>query len=188
MKTRWILPAVYIGLAALVAIPVAQADRNYNDNGKVRGPCFLRGDTLVGTWRFTLTGGGPAFDYLVFHEGNTLTERVSDPKESMGSGVWEKIDSDSGEKSGKSGKSCKSGKGDDSGAATYAATFETFSDPDFNGVYDARTRVRLTFQLNDDTISGTGTIEIRTLDNIGLIAGPFTGFTYVANRMTVIPQ
>jgi hypothetical protein len=184
MKARRILLAVCVGLAALVVIPIAQADRD-------KGHCSLRGDPLVGTWRFNITdSGGAIFDYLVFHEGNTLTERVSLATESMGSGVWERIDSDSVKKSGKSGKSCKSGNNDDDGsdAANYAVTFETFSDFDLNGAYDGRTRVRLTFQLKDDTITGTGTIEIRTLDNTGLIAGPFTDSAFVATRMTVIPE
>ena len=163
MKARWILPAVCVGLVALVAFPVAQAhgDDDHDD------------EELVGTWRFTAMDGigGVFFDYLVFHEGNTLTERVSFPTESMGSGVWEEIDSDS-----------------DSDSANFAVTFETFNDSDFDGSYDARTRVRLTIQLEDDTITGTGTIEVRTLDNTALIAGPFTGSTFVATRMTVIPE
>ena len=164
MKTRWILPAVCVGLAALFAFPVAQADRDDDDNG----------DNLVGTWRFTVpTPVGTFFDYLVFHEDNTLTEMPSFGSfVSMGSGVWEEIDDDD----------------DDSDHANFAVTFESFNDDDGDTAFDSRNRVRLTLQVEGDTLTGTGTTEIRTLDNSALIAGPFPGSTFQATRMKVIPQ
>lgn len=131
-------------------------------------------DGLVGTWRFSGNDPamGPFFDYLVFHEGHTLTERVSLSSFSMGSGVWEEIDSDSDS---------------DSDSANFAATFESFADTDFDGSYDARARVRITFELEDDTLAGTGTIELRTLDNSQTLV-IFEGSTFSASRMTVIRQ
>ncbi len=166
MKTRWILPAVCVGLAALFAFPVAQADRDDDDNG----------DNLVGTWRFTVpTPVGTFFDYLVFHEDNTLTEMPSFGSfVSMGSGVWEEIDDDDDDS--------------DSDHANFAVTFESFNDDDGDTAFDSRNRVRLTLQVEGDTLTGTGTTEIRTLDNSALIAGPFPGSTFQATRMKVIPQ
>ena len=168
MKARWILPVVCAGLAALVVFPVAEAG---DDDGQ----------ELVGTWRFTVDdpGQGTFFDILMFHEGNTLTERASSsPFVSMGSGVWEEIGDDDGDSDSDS----------DDGHADFAATFEAFNDGNFDGVFDSRFRIRLTLQLEDDTITGTGTVELRTLDNSMLIAGPFLGSTFEATRMTVIRQ
>lgn len=44
MKARWILPAVFIGLAALVAIPVALADRGH---GNVAGTYLIDAELRV---------------------------------------------------------------------------------------------------------------------------------------------
>ena len=76
----------------------------------------------------------------------------------------------------------------DSDQSDYAVTFEDFVDSDFDTNFDIRIRVRLTAFLENDTLVGTATIEVRTLDNSQLIAGPFPGNTFEATRMTVIPE
>ncbi len=161
-KVRWILPAVCVGFAALVAFPAAQADGD--------------DDELVGTWRFTVDGSPIAFpeffDLIVFHEDHTLTERVSFGTESMGSGVWEEIDDD---------------YDDDDDSENFAVMWESFNDDPLDGVFDFRTRVRMTAQLVDDTLTGTATVEIRTVDNTTTIV-TFPPLPFVAVRMTVIPQ
>ncbi len=161
-KVRWILPAVCVGLAALVAFPAAQADSD--------------DDELVGTWRFTVDGSGIGvgvfFDYIVFHEDHTLTERVSFGTESMGVGVWEEIDNDYDH---------------DDDSENFAVMWESFNDFPLDGVLDARTQVRMTVQLDDDTITGTATVEIRTLIENALIV-PLPPVPFVAERMTVIPE
>ncbi len=171
MKARWILLAVCLGLAALVAIPVAQADSDDEDDDSA---------ALVGTWRFTgfAPGAGSFFDYLIFHEDKTLTERSAFDIESIGSGVWDKIDSDTDSDS----------DSDSDDAAHYAAMFETFRDNDADGSYDARTRARITVQVDGDTLTGTGTIEFRTLEENALFAGPFPGATFEATRMKLIRE
>ena len=68
MEARWILPAVCVGLAALVAFAVDPADRAVADGGR----------KLVGTWRFTVNAPAPFgefFALVVFHKGNTMTAK-----------------------------------------------------------------------------------------------------------------
>lgn len=165
MKARSILLTICVVFAALLALPAAQANSDdHSDRSHHRGA-----NKLVGTWRFSgfAPGVGDFFDYLVFHKDRTLTERVASPVESIGSGVWKAIRSDD---------------------ADFAATFETFRDNDSDGIFDSRTRVRLTLQLHGDTITGTGTIEFRTLEENTLFAGPFPGATFRATRMKVIRE
>lgn len=186
MKTRRILPAICLGLAALVAFPAAQADRDDDDRDN--------GAELVGTWRFTGNDAvfGQFYDYLVFHEDNTMTEKVASTIESVGSGVWEEIGSDRDvdrrSRRNSNGHSRRDSDDDDSDVASFRAMFETFRDNDADGTYDARTRVRITFRLTGDTLTGTGTIELRTLEDNAPLAGPFEGSTFVATRMELIPQ
>lgn len=165
MKARMIQLAICVVFAALLASPTAQADTGkHSDRDQHRNA-----KKLVGTWRFAgfAPGVGDFYDYLVFHKDKTLTERVASPVESVGSGVWKAIKSKD---------------------ADFAATFETFRDNDSDGNFDSRTRVRLTLQLHGDTITGTGTIEFRTLEGNKLFAGPFPGATFRATRMKVIRE
>ncbi len=126
-----------------------------------------RRNDVVGTWRVTINPGPTEFPvYFVFNKGNTMTERASVVFGSKGSGVWEKIDKD-----------------DD---ANFAGMFEDFLDFDSDSVYDFRRRIRLTIHVDGDTISGTTTVEVFTLDFTTLL---FTGFdTFEGTRMTVIRE
>ena len=84
---------------------------------------------------------------------------------SLGSGVWERI----------------------AGHDTYAGIFEAWNDDDFDGTYDTRAQIRLTLQVDDDTLSGTATVDIFSLDgNILFVSIP--GFIVEGTRMTVIPE
>ncbi len=168
MKTRWVLAAVCYGIVSMVALPAADADDD--DNGA----------SVVGTWRFVgfAPGAGDFSDYLIFHADNTLTERSAFDVESIGSGVWEKINSDTDSDS----------DSDSDDADLYAAMFETFRDNDGDGFYDARTRARITLRVDGDTLKGTGTIEFRTLKENTLFAGPFPGATFEATRMKLIRE
>ena len=130
------------------------------------------GGEIVGTWRVAVSSDvfGDFFSFMVFDKRNTMTERVSlSPGISMGSGVWEEIDD---------------GDGDD---ANVALMFELFSDDDLDGTFDTRLRVRLTFQVDDDTLTGTGIVDVFTLDGTMLLAS-FPGMTIEGTRMTVIPE
>jgi len=166
MKARWILLAVCVGLAALLAFPVAHAG---DDDG----------ESLVGTWRLTVSDPGGGFLSLTtFHADNTLIDRPSTSTTvGLGVGVWEAIGDDNDVDSDS-----------DSDQSDYAATFDSFVDSDFDTNFDIRVRVRLTVFVENDTLVGTGTIEVRTLDDSQLLAGPFPGATFVGTRMTVIPE
>ena len=173
MKARWILLTVCVGLAALLAFPVAHAGDD---------------DSLVGTWRFTVSDsfGGGFLSLITFHADNTLLDRPStSPFVSVGVGVWKAICDDDDDHSDRPGRGDEHRHCDQS---EYVVTFEDFVDSDFDTNFDIRIRVRLTAFLENDTLVGTATIEVRTLDNSQLIAGPFPGNTFEATRMTVIPE
>ena len=123
------------------------------------------GEQLLGTWRVTIGAPFNAFAHLVFHKGNTMTEENTlSAGISMSSGVWKKI----------------------RGRGNFATTFEAFSDDDLDGVYDTRGLIRQTIHVEGDTLVGTGTVEIRSLDGAMLfdtLSSPFE-----ATRMTVIRE
>ena len=85
----------------------------------------------------------------------------------MGGGVWERID----------------GNED----ANFAVTLETFSDDDLNGTFDTRALIRLTLQVDDDTMTGTATVDVFTLDGKTPLVS-FPGLTLEGTRMTVIRE
>jgi hypothetical protein len=125
--------------------------------------------TLVGTWRLTVLAGTPQqfFGLTVFNKGGTMTEANSIPRQTIFSGVWKKI----------------------RGHGSFAATFEDFEDNDSDGAFDRRVRVRLTIHLlDDDTITGTGTVDVLTLDGTTQVAGPFAGIPFEGTRMHVIRE
>ncbi len=173
MKARWILPTACIGLAALLALPVAHA-----------GDDDHHGKALVGTWRLTVSDpGGGFFSLTTFHADNTLIDRPStSPYVGVGVGVWEAIGDDDDD------DDSDSDSDSDSDQSVYAATFDSFVDSNFDNSFDIRVRVRLTVYVENDTFVGTGTIEVRTLDDSQLLAGPFPGATFEGTRMTVIPE
>lgn len=121
---------------------------------------------LVGTWRVTILPGIPVefFGLTVFNQGGTATNRGSDTLAvSDSNGVWKRI----------------------RGRGRFAATFEGFSDISADGMFDQRFQVCLTIQLlEDDTLTGTFTLEFLTLDGAILVVGPFTG-TFEGTRMRV---
>ncbi len=173
MKARWILPAACVGLAALLALPVAHA-----------GDDDHHGKSLVGTWRLTVSDpGGGFFSLTTFHADNTLIDRPStSPYVGVGVGVWEAICDDHRDRRRRGDKHRHCDRSE------YAATFDSFVDSDFDTNFDIRVRVRLTVYVENDTFVGTGTIEVRTLDDSQLLAGPFPDATFEATRMTVIPE
>ena len=131
-------------------------------------PAFAAGDSIVGTWRIAVSPpvGEDFFSLMVFDKRNTMTERVTiSPGISMGSGVWERTD----------------------GHDQFAVTLETFSDDDLDGTYDTRAQIRLTLQVDGDTLAGTATVDIFTLDGTFLIVS-FPGLTLEGTRMTVVPE
>ena len=174
MKARWILLAVCVGLAAILAFPVAHA----GDDDR---------ESLVGTWRLTVSDPGGGFlSVTTFHADNTLIDRPStSPNVGVGVGVWEAICDDDDDHSDRPGRGDEHRHCDPS---EYAATFDSFVDSDFDTNFDIRVRVRLTVFVENDTFVGTGTIEVRTLDDSQLLAGPFPDATFEATRMTVIPE
>ncbi len=141
------------------------------------------GESLVGTWRLTVSDpGGDFLSVTTFHADNTLIDRPStSPFVGVGVGVWEAIGDDDDDDSDSDSDS-------DSDQSVYAATFDSFVDSNFDNSFDIRVRVRLTVYVENDTFVGTGTIEIRTLDDSQLLAGPFPDATFEATRMTVIPE
>lgn len=124
---------------------------------------------LQGTWRVTLLAGAPNqfFSLMEFNKGGTMTEEASSPSHTTSIGVWKKI----------------------RGQGNFAATFELFQDSDSDGSYDGRFRVRLTIHLSDDdTITGTFTVDVLTLDGTTQVAGPFSGLPLEGTRMRVIRE
>jgi hypothetical protein len=125
--------------------------------------------SLQGTWRVTVNPGTPQqfFSLMEFNKGGTMTEANSTPGKTMSSGVWKKI----------------------RGHGNFAATFEVFQDGDSDGSFDSRIRVRLTIHfLDDDTITGTSTVDVLTLDGTTQVAGPFPGIPLEGKRMSVMRE
>ncbi len=126
------------------------------------------GANIVGTWRFVVSPpqGEDFFTVTVFDKRNTMTDNASlHGGTSLGSGVWERI----------------------AGHDTYAGMFEAWNDDDLDGTYDTRAQIRLTLQVDDDTLTGTATVDIFTLDGTFLIVS-IPGFIVEGTRMTVIPE
>jgi hypothetical protein len=139
------------------------------------GAVFAAGDdeimtpSLQGTWRVTVNPGTPNqfFSLMEFNKGGTMTEEASTPRHTTSIGVWKRI----------------------SGHGNFAATFELFQDSDSDGSFDSRIRVRLTIHLwDEDTITGTTTVDVLTLDGTTQVAGPFPGFPLEGKRMRVLPE
>ena len=123
---------------------------------------------LEGTWRVTVLPGTPSqfFSLMEFNKGGTMTEEASSPGHTTSIGAWKRTD------------------GHD-----FAAMFELFQDSDGDGLFDKRLRVRLTIHLIDaDTISGSSTVDILTLDGTTPVAGPFPGLPIEGKRLKVIPE
>jgi hypothetical protein len=124
--------------------------------------------SLQGTWRVTVLAGTPGqfFSLMQFNKGGTVTEVASTPGHTSSIGVWERI------------------QGHD-----FAATFELFQDTNSDGLYDKRLRVRLTLHLIDnETLTGSSTVDVLTLDGETQVAGPFSGLSIDGKRMKVIPE
>jgi hypothetical protein len=122
--------------------------------------------SLQGTWRVTVNSGSPQqfFSLMEFNKGGTMTEEASTPRHTTSIGVWKKI----------------------SGHENFVATFELFQDSNSDGSFDLRIRVRLSIQLlDDDTFTGTSTVDVLTLDGTVQVAGPFPGIPLEGNRMRV---
>lgn len=125
--------------------------------------------SLQGTWRVTVLPRTPNqfFSLMEFNKGGTMTEEASTPRHTTSIGVWKKI-RDQGR---------------------FAGTFELFEDSDSDGSFDVRLRVRLTIHLlDDDTITGTSTIDVLTLDGTTQLAGPFPGIPLEGTRMGVMRE
>lgn len=123
--------------------------------------------SLQGTWRVTILPGAPNqfFSLMEFNKGGTMTEASSRAQNTTSIGVWKKI----------------------RGHGNFATTFELFFDSDSDGVIDSRYRVRKTIHLtDDDTFTGTVTIDVLTLDGTTLVAGPFPGVPLEGTRMRVM--
>ena len=133
---------------------------------------FSAGPNIVGTWRQNVSAPGfeDFFALTVFHNDRTLTTVENDPTDTSGGiGVWERI------------------HGDD--PANFAGTFEFWVDEDFNGIADFRFQVRLTIQVDHDTMTGTGALDIYNVAGTELLVSfPPGTFTVEGTRMTVIPE
>ncbi len=131
-------------------------------------PPLSAGANIVGTWRLNVSGEFPDFfALLVLHHDKTMMVVDDNPTESGGIGVWERI------------------RGDD--PPNFAVTFETWVDEDFNGIADIRFQVRLTIQVQHDTMTGTGAIDLYNVAGTKLL-GSLPGFVVEGTRMTVIPE
>jgi hypothetical protein len=125
--------------------------------------------SLQGTWRVTVNPGTPNqfFSLVEFNEGGTMTEEASTPRHTTSIGVWKKI----------------------GGHGNFAVTFELFLDSNSDGSFDSRIRVRQTIHLlDDDTITGTSTVDVLTLDGTTQVAGPFPGIPLEGTRMKVMRE
>jgi hypothetical protein len=125
--------------------------------------------SLQGTWRVTVSPGTPQqfFSLVEFNKGGTMTEVASTPRHTTSIGVWKKI----------------------RGEGNFAATFELFLDSNSDGSFDSRIRVRQTIHLlDDDTITGTSTVDVLTLDGTTQVAGPFPGIPFEGKRMRVMRE
>lgn len=124
--------------------------------------------SLEGTWRVTVLPGTPSqfFSLMQFNKSGAMTEEASSPGHTTSIGTWKRI------------------QGHD-----FGATFELFHDSDSDGLFDKRLRVRITIQMVDaDTITGTSTVDVLTLDGTSQVAGPFPGLPLSGKRMSVIPE
>lgn len=124
---------------------------------------------LAGSWRVVILPGTPNqfFSLMKFDEKGTMTDVSSSPGNTASVGVWEKTH----------------------GTGNNAAMFELFLDSNNDGAVDLRFRVRLTIHVSDrDTLSGTSTLEVRTLDGGTLVAGPFAGIPLSGSRMKVLSE
>ena len=116
-----------------------------------------------------MTVGGPAgpfSDLVVFSKDHTLVSRNSLRFDGVGRGVWEDI-----------------------GDGTFATTLEFFADPDnpVENEFNVRVRVRNTLLIDQDTLQGTSTIDVFTVDGATHLAGPFQAVSETT-RMKVIPE
>ncbi len=131
-------------------------------------PAIAARDNIVGTWRFVVSPpqGEDFFTVTMFDKRNTMTDNATlHGGTSLGCGVWERI----------------------AGHDTSAGMFEAWNDDDFDGTYDTRAQIRLTLQVDDDTLSGTATVDIFSLDGTILFV-TIPGFIVEGARMTVIPE
>jgi hypothetical protein len=137
--------------------------------------------SLQGTWRVTVLPGTPNqfFSLMEFNKGGTMTEEASTPRHTTSIGVWKKI----------RGHENLIGLAQTGPVNHFAATFELFEDSDSDGSFDVRLRVQLTIHLlDDDTITGTSTVDILTLDGTTQVAGPFSGIPLEGKRMSVMRE
>ncbi len=131
-------------------------------------PLLATGAKIIGTWRLAVSPpqGGDFFTLMVFDKRNTMIDNASiSAGTSLGSGVWEMI----------------------GGNDQFAGMFEAWNDNDFDGTYDTRAQIRLTLQVDDDTLTGTAIVEIFTLDGKTRLAS-IPGFNVEGTRMTVIRE
>lgn len=150
--------AVVGGVVAIVAVAAAPPPAQIVSTGT----------NIVGTWRLIVSGEFPDFFGLtVFHHDKTMMTVDDNPAESAGIGVWERI------------------RGDD--PANFAVTFESWVDEDLNGIADIRFQVRLTIQVDHDTLTATGAIDIYNVAGTELLMS-LPPFTLEGTRMTVIPE
>lgn len=160
------LGLVILGLAAIL----------HSFPPKVGAQTAVQADTereekqsLQGTWRATILSGTPNqfFSLMEFNKEGTLTEVSSFQGNTTSLGVWERIP----------------------GHGNFAATFELFFDNNLDGINDGRYRVRMTLHvLDDDTFTGTSTLDLLTLDGTTVVAGPFPGLPIEGKRMKVLRE
>ncbi len=159
----FVIGRIFCSLALCCALTGAGAVFADDDDERVT-------PSLQGTWRVTVLPGTPNqfFSLMEFNKGGTMTEEASTPRHTTSIGVWRKI----------------------RGHGNFAATFELFEDSNSDGSFDSRLRVRLlTIHISDDdTITGTSTIDVLTLDGTTQVAGPFPGFPPEGTRMRVIRE
>ncbi len=156
-KKRLSLFAVVGSVVAIVAVAAAPPAQ-----------IVSTGNNIVGSWRLIVSGEFPDFFGLtVFHHDKTMMTVDDNPTESGGIGVWERI------------------HGKDH--AAFAVTFESWVDEDLDGIADFRFQVRLTIQVDHDTLTATGAIDIRNVAGTKLLMS-LPPFTLEGTRMTVIPE
>ena len=158
----------FVLCCALTGTVFAQAEK---DDAEEQEPSSSQGARrgLHGAWRVTVLPGTPQqfFSLMEFDKGGTMTEVSGLAENSTSAGVWEKLN----------------------GRGNFAATFELFTDSNADGILDSRFRVRLTIHLtDDDTFTGTSTLDVLTLDGATQVAGPFPGLPLEGRRMKVIRE
>ncbi|MGH9958271.1 MAG: hypothetical protein ACREBC_14255 [Pyrinomonadaceae bacterium] len=125
--------------------------------------------SLQGAWRVTVSPGTPNqfFSLVEFNKGGTMTEVSSLAENTTSLGVWKKL----------------------RGQGNFATTFELFFDSNADGIIDSRFQVRTTIHLvDDDTFTGTATLDVLTLDGATQLAGPFSDIPLEGRRMSVIRE